>query len=174
MGNGTGNGTRGEFDAKVFGPFAPIYESYVSALEQFGRNIGMPSVLPSSYSPHSMSQNMSAPFKAAARCQLEVMGLVNRRTQAYLQAPTRFAQCRSPQDVLNEQMAFWRTAAEQYTESSRKLFDAWAFADPWSSTAQPAAAARDYINFNGTGSKDGGSTHTTRPDQPTGKQRRVA
>jgi hypothetical protein len=102
------------------------------------------------------------------------MGLLNRRAQAYLQAPARLAQCRSPQDVLNEQMEFWRTASAQYTESSRKLFDVWAFAAPWSSTAPPAAASRDYINFNGTGSKDGVSAHTTRPDQPTGKQRRVA
>lgn len=169
---GTGDSTN--FDPKAFGPFGPIFQAYADAFENMGRTYGLPSPIATDWSPYALSQKMSAPLKAAAKCQLEVMGLANRRTQALLQAPTRFAQCRSPQDVLNEQMAFWRVATEQYTETSRKIFDTWVHADPWNgSAAGSAPAARDYINFNGTGSKDGG-THTTRPEPPTGKQRRVA
>lgn len=166
-----GTGDQANFDPKAFGPFGPFYQAYVDVLENMGRTYGVPSPIAMDWSPYALSQKMSAPLKAAAKCQLEVMGLANRRTQAYLQAPTRFAQCRSPQDVLNEQMAFWRVATEQYTETSRKLFDTWVHADPWNQ--EPIPATRDYINFNGTGSKDGG-THTTRPETPASKQRRVA
>jgi hypothetical protein len=168
---GTGHN---DFDPNAFGPFGPFMQTYISALEDFGRTFGIPSVLPSEFSTSSLSQRMSAPLKASARCQLELLGLANRRTQAYMQAPTRFAQCRTPQDVLNEQMAFWRTAGEQYAETSRKVFDAWAFADPLHyANGRPGGTERDYINFNGTGSKESGA-QTTRSDQPAGKQRRVA
>lgn len=160
-----------DFDVNAFGPFGPLIQTYVSALESFGW--GLPGVLSSELGAQNLPQRMSAPLKAAARCQLEVLGLANRRTQAYMQAPTRFAQCRSPQDVLNEQMAFWRIAGEQYADSSRKIFDAWAQAGLWSLPGGKPAAERDYINFNGTGGK-AGTTHTTRSEPPSSKQRRVA
>lgn len=168
---GTGNQWDLNFDA--FGPFGPLFQTYVSALENVGRAYGIANPLAPDFNSQSLSQRMSGPLKAAARCQLEVLGLVNRRAQAYMHVPTRLAQCRTPQDLLNEQMGFWRTAAEQYAESSRRIFDAWAVADPGYFSGGRKAAERDYINFNGTGSKEGG-VHATRQEQPAGKQRRVA
>ena len=112
-------------------------------------------------------------LRAALLASVEFLGLINRRAQAYMQIPTRLAQCRSPQDVVNEQMTFWRTAGQQYAETSRKVFDAWTSAELLEpSNGRPAE--RDYINFNGTGSKES-PAQTSRPEQPAGnKHRRVA
>lgn len=167
-----GSGNQTDFDPNVFGPFGVLFNTYVSSLNNAGRAFGLANTLPSDFNPASMSQRASAPFKAAARCQLEFLGLANRRAQAYMQIPTRFAQCRSPQDVFNEQMAFWHTAGQQYAETSRKIFDAWTSADALQlSSGRPAE--RDYINFNGSGSKE--SSAQQRPEQAVAnKQRRVA
>lgn len=108
-----------------------------------------------------MAQGMS-PFKGIARAQIEMMGLVSRRAQAYLEIPTRLSRCRSPQDLVNEQMRFWQTAFQQYSESSYKVVEAyrqgWTAAATTAATAgpfqQPAPRKRDYITFPGT---NGGS-----------------
>lgn len=158
-------GHKSGFDPNAFGPFGALFQTYFAGLESFSQG----------NSAFDAQSAMSAPLKAAARCQLEVLGLVNRRAQAYMQMPTRLAQCRTPQDLVNEQLAFWRTAGAQYSETSRKVADAWSTVGPWSSFANGGmgAAERDYINFNGTGSKDSGA-QTPWPEQPAGKQRRVA
>lgn len=88
-------------------------------------------------------------MKGYARSQLEIMGFVSRRTQAYLEIPTRLQQCRTPQDLLNEQARFWQTAFEQYAEASRKILEAWAQAGGASAQQPVKATARDYISFGG-------------------------
>jgi len=37
-----GTGNRTDFDSRAFGPFAPLYEAYVTALEDFGHSFGLP------------------------------------------------------------------------------------------------------------------------------------
>ena len=65
------------------------------------------------------------PFlKGLARTQLEMLGFLNRRAQAYMQIPARAAQCRTPQDVMNVQAQFWRSAYEDYTESVGRVTNA--------------------------------------------------
>lgn len=169
-------GTQTGFDPNALGPFGALFQNYFTALETFGRGgsafeggFGMP------FDGEALTSQWLAPFKATARCQLETLGLMSRRAQAYLQVPTRLAQCRTPQDVLNEQMAFWRTAGEQYRDSSRRIGEAWLQAYPWfnpaASAGRPAARReRDYINFNGTGGERSASPRA----EPSGKQRRVA
>jgi hypothetical protein len=166
-------GTQTGFDPNAFGPFGALFQNYLTALESFSRGgSGFGAGFPATFDSQAMTSQLSTPLKATARCQLEAMGLVNRRTQAYLQMPTRLAQCRTPQDVFNEQMGFWRTATEQYTDSSRKMGQAWAQVFPWLNAAayRPARSERDYINFNGTG-KDSSAADSP---EPVGKQRRVA
>lgn len=164
-------GHQPDFDSKAFGPFGPLFQTYASALESFGRAYGVANPFSSEADPQDLPQRMSGPLKAAARSQLAWLALVNRRAQAYMQVPTRLAQCRTPQDVMNEHMAFWRTASEQYTESYRKMFDAWTSADLVGG-GRSGIAVRDYISFNGTGGKDA-DVPSARPE-PAGKQRRVA
>jgi hypothetical protein len=166
-------GTQAGFDPNAFGPFGALFQNYFSALESFGQGKSpFGGGFPLGFDQQAATSQATAPLKAAARCQVEVFGLVNRRTQAYMQVPTRLAQCRTPQDMLNEQMAFWRTAAEQYRESSVKIGEAWAQAMPWLGTAA-MKTERDYINFNGTGSKESGAI-STRQESAGKQQRRVA
>lgn len=100
----------------------------------------------------TLAQSMS-PMKGMARAQLEMMGFVSRRTQAYLEFPSRMQQCRTPQDLLNEQARFWQTAFEQYAEAGRRMTEAWAQAGLASGYGQQSVKTteRDYITF---GSED--------------------
>lgn len=155
-------GTQAGFSPNAFGPFGAFMQSYVSTLEKFSRSA-------TDFDPQAMAAQATGPLKAAARCQLEVMGLLNRRAQAYLQIPTRLAQCRTPHDVVNEQIAFWQTAMEHYSECSRKVAESWTTLVP----ADALKVERDYISFsNGSGREHGGTPRTQ--DGGSGKQRRVA
>ena len=162
------------FDPNAFGPFGALFQNYFAALESFSQG---KSPFGGGFAPgfdtQAATAQMTGPLKAAARCQLEILGLANRRAQALMQVPNRLAQCRTPQDLFNEQMAFWRVAGEQYRDSSLKIGEAWGQAFPWLIPGHAQPSERDYINFNGTGGKEG-TTHSTRQDQPSGKQRRVA
>lgn len=77
-------------------------------------------------------------MRSMARCQLEWMGLMSRRGQAYLEMPSRLSRCRTPQDLAAEQSRFFETAFQQYSDSSRRMLAAWSqvFAVP-----QPFAPA---------------------------------
>jgi len=103
-------------------------------------------------------QTLEPWLRATARGNLEALTLMNRRAQAYVELPLRLCQCRSPQDVANEQMRFWQTMAQQYTESSQRIFGS------WTELAQQDAnpeRERDYITFpepeeTERGSREGG------------------
>lgn len=116
-------------DAGSTGPFFAPFHAYFGHLE-------------------TVAQGMS-PFKAVARSQLEWMGFVSRRSQAYLEIPSRLQQCRTPQDLINEQARFWQTAFEQYAEASRRVTEVWSQMAFGASSGQPPmrATARDYISF---------------------------
>jgi len=166
-------GTQTGFDPNVLGPFGALFQTYFTALDTFGQGskaFGGTLGSPAAFDSEAATALLAAPLKVAARCQLEMLGLASRRAQAYLQVPTRLAQCRTPQDVVNEQMAFWRTAAEQYGTSGRKIGEAWAQMFPWltAGAGRQTTRERDYINFNGTGGEAGAGA------EPTARQRRVA
>jgi hypothetical protein len=97
-----------------------------------------------------LAQNMG-PMKGVARLQLEMAGFMSRRAQAYLEIPSRLSRCRTPQDLMTEQLRFWQMAFQQYNESSRRVMDAWAQMATPSGFAGLAAngqgRARDYISF---------------------------
>lgn len=84
-------------------------------------------------------------LKGAGRLNLELLGLMTRRSQAWLEIPSRLGHCRTPIDLFNEQMRFWQTAAADYSEGTRRLAAAWGAcaAMPKLNGAQP----RDYITF---------------------------
>ena len=108
------------FDPNAFGPFGALFQQYFATIESFGPG-RLPAGVATALDPESFTSHATAPLKAAARCQLEVFGFLNRRTQAYMQVPTRLAQCRTPQDLINEQMDFWRTAGEARMLSPRSF-----------------------------------------------------
>jgi hypothetical protein len=82
-------------------------------------------------------------FKAMGRFNLEMLALMSRRWQAWLSAPRQFGRCRSPWDVVEEQVRFWQAAVSDYAQSAQRLsaaFDARAVMPEHRGTAQ-----RDYI-----------------------------
>lgn len=117
------------FDPRIFGPSVGAFQVFFGGLEN------LPSAL--------------GPMKAAARWQLEAAGFMSRRAQACLEIPTRLGQCRTPQDLVNEQMRFWRIACEQYVESAQRMTQIWSSVAFFQlgGTEQPSRRERDYITF---------------------------
>jgi len=94
----------------------------------------------------SAAQSFEPAVKSLARANLEVIGLCNRRTQAYLEVGSRLSRCRSPQDVMAEQVWFWRTMFSQYQESTQRIVALWAEAVPMPQFAQ-APRQRDVLTL---------------------------
>lgn len=141
---------------------------------------GMPNLMQAYFGGmDTMTQSTDPYFKGIARLQLEAMGLMSRRAQAYLEIPSRLSQCRTPQDLFSEQMRFWQTAFQQYTESSRKMLAAsnqMMVMPPTVTQAlgggKPAKRERDYINVPEAKAPQGPQAF---PQPPTpGRERRVA
>jgi hypothetical protein len=47
-------------------------------------------------------------LKGVGRWNLELVGLLTRRSQAWLEVSARLIQCKTPMDLFNEQMRFWQ------------------------------------------------------------------
>lgn len=131
------------FDLKVLGPFGAMFEPFITGLD--ATRIG--SARAADNGMQGVAVQLSQSAKAAARCQLEMMGLANRRLQAYMHIPSTLAKCRTPQDLLTEQAGFWRTAFEQYAESTGKVVSIWGDAVNMPAFGPAVAVDRDYINF---------------------------
>jgi len=113
------------------GPFVNLSQTYCNGLDAVAKN----------YEPV---------LKGIGRLNLEVVGLMTRRTSAWMEISARTSQCRTPQDLVSVQMQFWQTAAQDYSESVQRLTAAFgALAPPgfpaWS--GKTVAPARDYITF---------------------------
>lgn len=52
---------------------------------------------------------------------LEFSRLMSRRARAWLEIPMRLNHCKTPQDLITEQMRFWQTAASHYADGSHRL-----------------------------------------------------
>jgi Phasin protein len=122
--------TRAQANGKS--PIHSMYQMYFGGLEAFGQ----------AYDPF---------MKGFARAQLEWMGLISRRAQAYMEVPSRLSRCRTPQDLVNEQARFWRTAYEEYSDTTGRITEALASCTMpsfgFGSGADAAESARDYITF---------------------------
>jgi hypothetical protein len=112
----------------VAGPFGNLNGAWCGVLDQLARG----------YEPV---------LRNAGRMNLEVVGLMTRRAKAWLELPSRVSQCKTPQDLIGEQLRFWQTAAHDYTEGARRLAVTFsAFARPGlNGGADPTT--RDYITF---------------------------
>lgn len=132
------------------GPVHGLFQMYFGGLEAMGQ----------AYDPF---------VKGVARAQLEVVSLMSRRAQAYFEIPSRLSQCRTPQDIADEQIRFWRIAYEEYAQSMGRITEAMAsFSAPPFGIMVPddeADNGRDYITFPET---------KRRPRAQRGKERRAA
>jgi hypothetical protein len=93
------------FDPKA-GPLGNLSQAYFGGLDR-------------------MVKSCEPMLKGAGRWNLELIGLATRRSQSWLEMPARLGKCRTPMDVLNEQVRFCQTAAADYTEGWRRLTAAW-------------------------------------------------
>jgi len=94
----------------------------------------------------TMVKGYEPALKGVGRWNLELLGFMARRTQAWLEIPSRLSQCKTPVDVLNAQGKFWQAAAADYTEGSKRLtaaLSACAAMPKPNGSAQP----HDYITF---------------------------
>jgi hypothetical protein len=84
-------------------------------------------------------------LKGVGRWNLELVGLMARRAQAWLEIPSRLSHCQTPADVFGEHVRFWQAAAADYAEGSHRLAAAWGACAmlPKANGAEP----RDYITF---------------------------
>lgn len=88
--------------------------------------------------------------RGAGHVNLETLGLFTRRARAWMDFPARLSNCKTPQDLLREQLQFWQTAAADYGESARRLAMAFGSLAPaglngaWN--LKGAAPPRDYIS----------------------------
>jgi len=115
-------------------------------------------------------------MKSIARCQFEMMGFWSRRAQAYLEIPSRLSRCRTPNDLLSEQLRFWQTASHQYNECAHRIMAAASSAAMPAAFQQPerraAPRSRDYLDVGGRpqpAAAEGGTKVV-----PAGVPRRVA
>lgn len=87
-----------------------------------------------------------APWKVLARIQIESLALMSRRAQAYMELPQTLSHCRTPEDLMTEQVRFWQVAQRQYAAGFEKVAGAVPVPlvqAPKVETAQPRP--RDYI-----------------------------
>jgi hypothetical protein len=120
------------------GLFADCFQAFFAAVPNMQTmGAGMPSAEPL--------------LKGVARYNLEVMGLVNRRAQAWLETPSRLAQCRAPKDVFELQSQFWQIAVHDYSEATQRMTSVIAACAPaaWDAALSKSAdqPPRDYITF---------------------------
>ena len=137
------------------GPFQDLFHNYTSGLT-------------------SGPQGFDVMMRNMARCQLEMQGLMSRRAQAYLELPSRVSQCRTPQELVQEQTRFWQNAVEQYSECSRRVFGAWAqmlqMPVPSDSSGRSGKETRrDYLSFPDSKSTNGLAPSASTPTPSLGK-----
>jgi hypothetical protein len=91
----------------------------------------------------NMVKGCEPALKGVGRWNLELFGLMTRRSQAWLEMPARLGRCKTPVDAYGEQMRFWQTAAADYADGWQRLAAAWGAcaAMPKLNGSQP----RDYM-----------------------------
>ena len=90
------------------------------------------------------------PMKAIAIGQLQASNLVNRRFQALAEFPHKVAACRSPNELMLEQMRFFQTALRDYSDAMQVMAKAWDHAIKEQTGEQAEAPKRhDYLALPG-------------------------
>lgn len=73
----------------------------------------------------SMAENSTAAYKAWLQCMMamnaEAGKFIAKRLQRDVQFPLNIVQCHTPQDVMQAQIEFFRTMAEDYSSQANKL-----------------------------------------------------
>lgn len=63
--------------------------------------------------------------RAMTQANVEMVGLMGRRSRAYLDFPAHLARCRTPQQVLDEQAKFVQEMLHDYQATNDRVMNAW-------------------------------------------------
>jgi len=63
--------------------------------------------------------------RALAQTNVEMIGLVGRRSRAYLDLPSHLAECRTPQQVLEKQARFFQEMLNDYQTTNERVMNCW-------------------------------------------------
>lgn len=89
------------------------------------------------------------PWKAMALGQIATVSLINRRMKACSEMPYRLASCRSPQQLMQEQMRFFQVALRDYADAVNQVSEAWSKAVAAQDGANGAKRPRhDYLSIS--------------------------
>jgi hypothetical protein len=114
-------------DSKA-GPLGNLSQAYFSGLDM-------------------MVKGYEPALKGVGRWNLELLGFMSRRAQAWLEISSRLGQCKTPVDAFNEQGKFWQAAAADYADSSKRLVAAWSACAATMPKLNVGMQPRDYITF---------------------------
>ena len=90
------------------------------------------------------------PFRAMAIGQFQTMSLLNRRIQASAELPRRLAACRSPEDLMRENLRFIQGALRDWSDAVQAVADAWDEAlHEQTATTRRAKHHHDYLALPG-------------------------
>lgn len=64
-------------------------------------------------------------MRALAQANVEMVGLMGRRSRAYLDLPTHLARCRTPQQILDEQAKFVQEMLHDYQVTNDRVMNVW-------------------------------------------------
>jgi hypothetical protein len=93
-----------------------------------------------------MAKGFEPALKGVGRWNLELVGFMARRAQAWLEVPSQLRQCKTPVEIFNLQGKFWQAAAADYADGSKRLAAA-VTACAAMPKASVGAQPRDYITF---------------------------
>jgi hypothetical protein len=110
------------------GPVQNIFQTFCSGLDAAG-------------------QSFEPMVKATTRSNCEMLALMSRRAQAYMELPARLSQCKTPQDLATENVRFWQTMAKEYAESWQRMMSAWTAVAREAGQRGNGKPDRDYITF---------------------------
>jgi hypothetical protein len=82
---------------------------------------------------------------AVTRTGAELTACTSQRLQAMIEQPSRLAQCRTPHDLMTEQLRFCQVAADQYTAALRAMTSAWSTVIPGLAVWPMAATPTDIV-----------------------------
>lgn len=102
--------------------------------------------------------------KAATLAGCEMVRLASRRARAYMDVPAKLAACRSPQDMIAAQQAFWQQCMQDYLHATHAVGAFWSFAMPVTGMEETLedeslescpenGRGRDVMSVNGAGTK---------------------
>lgn len=97
----------------------------------------------------SGAEAMQPLVKSASQINLEIAGFATSRARAWMETSAALMRCRTPQDLLQTQMGFWRDAGQDWLATGRRIGEAWqsVLAAPGGPSRQGKAAERDVIDI---------------------------